>query len=352
MYLQVMATAGGLSAGQVLGAIGGALPVVGGIVSSLINNADTTANNQANEQFQLQQQQAQDTYNTQMWNNQNAYNAPDAQMSRLEDAGLNPNLVYGSGNVTGNVAEAAPSMAKVEYVSAPQRAPDLASDLTSGLAAYNNLQLGSAQSDNLAAQTHLANSTSQLQSTEAALNAASTDKTVAETSTIPAITAATVANMQSQTFKNDVDSFVSSTLLPLQEGQLSADATASLAAARANLTNAQQNVIKTAVDVKTGIAQIAALAIQNAKSQTEIANIKAQTALVLGNKDLQKMDITMRQQGEMPNNSAAGNVIGAFATWLTGHNQAGGYNSNVTPNAIKLSDGTQINPDGTTTKQP
>lgn len=35
------------------------------------------------------------------WNLQNAYNTPSAQMQRLADAGLNPNLMYGQGN-TGN----------------------------------------------------------------------------------------------------------------------------------------------------------------------------------------------------------------------------------------------------------
>ena len=34
----------------------------------------------------------------QMWNLQNEYNSPAAQMQRLEDAGLNPALVYGNGN--------------------------------------------------------------------------------------------------------------------------------------------------------------------------------------------------------------------------------------------------------------
>lgn len=36
------------------------------------------------------------------WNKQNEYNHPSAQMERLREAGLNPNLVYGSGNATGN----------------------------------------------------------------------------------------------------------------------------------------------------------------------------------------------------------------------------------------------------------
>lgn len=41
--------------------------------------------------------------NLEMWEKQNAYNAPSAQRARLEDAGLNPALMYGNGSVsTGN----------------------------------------------------------------------------------------------------------------------------------------------------------------------------------------------------------------------------------------------------------
>lgn len=40
-----------------------------------------------------------------MWNRQNAYNTPVNQMQRLKDAGLNPALMYGQGNV-GNAEKA------------------------------------------------------------------------------------------------------------------------------------------------------------------------------------------------------------------------------------------------------
>lgn len=40
------------------------------------------------------------------WTMANDYNHPVAQMERLKAAGLNPNLVYGSGSVTGNTASA------------------------------------------------------------------------------------------------------------------------------------------------------------------------------------------------------------------------------------------------------
>ena len=43
-----------------------------------------------------------------MWERANLYNEPSSQMDRLRKAGLNPNLVYGSGKVTGNVASQLP----------------------------------------------------------------------------------------------------------------------------------------------------------------------------------------------------------------------------------------------------
>lgn len=43
-----------------------------------------------------------------MWNRQNEYNLPKNQISRLTDAGLNPNLVYGNGTVQGLTSAPAP----------------------------------------------------------------------------------------------------------------------------------------------------------------------------------------------------------------------------------------------------
>jgi len=50
-----------------------------------------------------QQEQA---YNLQLWNLNNEYNSPAAQMSRFLDAGLNPNLIYGQQNQAQSPASA------------------------------------------------------------------------------------------------------------------------------------------------------------------------------------------------------------------------------------------------------
>lgn len=85
--------------------------------------------------------------NLDMWNRGNAYNDPSAQMARLKNAGLNPNLVYGHG-ATGNMATQLPQYQapRVEYKTPPPV------DLPSMLNTYQDFRLKQAQLDNMEAQ--------------------------------------------------------------------------------------------------------------------------------------------------------------------------------------------------------
>lgn len=60
----------------------------------------------------------QNTYNQEMWEKNNAYNHPKAQMARLKEAGLNPNLIYGSSANTGN-SNSAPANAVTPNLVSP-----------------------------------------------------------------------------------------------------------------------------------------------------------------------------------------------------------------------------------------
>lgn len=86
------------------GIVGG--PVGGAIAGNLAEGV--LAEQDANKAYK--QQKADALAN---WNLQNAYNSPVEQMKRLKAAGLNPMLVYGSGNVTGN------SSSSIDNVSVP-----------------------------------------------------------------------------------------------------------------------------------------------------------------------------------------------------------------------------------------
>lgn len=85
-----------------------------------------------------------------MWDWTNEYNSPRRQMQRLKEAGLNPNLVYGSGGVgSGNTAASAPR--------APSQTVDFSSrqspleGLASVISAYQDTRMKSAQIDQVQA---------------------------------------------------------------------------------------------------------------------------------------------------------------------------------------------------------
>lgn len=86
-------------------------------------------------------------YNTAMWRMQNEYNLPANQRQRLEDAGLNPALMYGGSFAGGNVAKDMP-----QY-----KAPNLDFNLRSNpllmLSAYQDITLKKAQKEQIEEQT-------------------------------------------------------------------------------------------------------------------------------------------------------------------------------------------------------
>ena len=66
--------------------------------------------------------------NVRLWREQAAYNTPKAQMDRLKEAGLNPNLAYG--NLASGVASSPPTM----------QATKIGSDLQAGLVQHYQIK--------------------------------------------------------------------------------------------------------------------------------------------------------------------------------------------------------------------
>lgn len=83
-------------------------------------------------------------YNRQAWEDQNRYNNPVAQMQRLQEAGLNPNLIYGTApsSAVGNAGAVAPGKA-AEY-----KAPELVQPAIAAMMAYQDFNLKGAQVSN------------------------------------------------------------------------------------------------------------------------------------------------------------------------------------------------------------
>lgn len=97
---------------------------VGSAVSGAFGLLGGYLNYKYNQNLASQQNQ----YNLDMWNLQNEYNSPAAQMRRFEEAGLNPALMYGQGNA-GN-ATSAPQMVT-------PKAPDYSDSLRELSQAFN-----------------------------------------------------------------------------------------------------------------------------------------------------------------------------------------------------------------------
>lgn len=74
-------------------------PVSGGLLGSYTSKKQDSYNRRAaTTEYERSQEATQEA-----WDRETAYNSPVAQMQRLKEAGLNPNLVYGTGiSMTGN----------------------------------------------------------------------------------------------------------------------------------------------------------------------------------------------------------------------------------------------------------
>ena len=81
-----------------------------GLVDTAVNVAMTERQNRLNREENERNYER----NVDFWQMQNEYNHPAAQMARLREAGLNPNLVYGTPDIAGNNANA-PESSKTHY---------------------------------------------------------------------------------------------------------------------------------------------------------------------------------------------------------------------------------------------
>lgn len=129
---------------------GGSSGSGGDFIGALIALGSAIYNSQAEKAAQKRQNkwneamsEKQFMQNVAMWKMQNEYNSPRAQMSRLEQAGLNPNMVYGA-NAPGNQSGSAPRMERPEAVK--EFSP---MDLTSVISQFQQIRMQQAQIDNV-----------------------------------------------------------------------------------------------------------------------------------------------------------------------------------------------------------
>lgn len=116
--------------------------------STLVNTAANLYTNSENNKANRKLAEYGYTKDTEAWNNANNYNLPQNQMARIKAAGLNPQMVYGSGSVTGNTVTQTP-----KYQAPRMEAPRINLDQTPTIGTYLNAKMNQAQVNNLGEQT-------------------------------------------------------------------------------------------------------------------------------------------------------------------------------------------------------
>lgn len=154
--------AAGISAGASVG---------GSIIGAVANYASQQQAFRQNKELMRMQNQ----YNVDQWNRENQYNSPAAQVARLREAGLNPDLMYGNGTTSTGMAS---QLSGKMQAGTPMSPVD-----------YSSLALNAAQAGKLFAETRLINSQA--------------EKTGKETSWIDRLNDTSVQHMLSQIAVND-----------------------------------------------------------------------------------------------------------------------------------------------------
>lgn len=132
-----------------MGLLGSIVGGIAGIGQSLIDARNQRRNVDMTNQANMNLAQYQYSKDLEMWNRANEYNSPSAQMARFQQAGLNPNLIYG-GSVSGASGNTATSLPKFQ---APQLSYNYKSpmNLLTMLSEFQNFNIKQAQTDNLRA---------------------------------------------------------------------------------------------------------------------------------------------------------------------------------------------------------
>ena len=127
----------------------GALGGLFGIGSDILNRHYRKKEERGRRKYEQAREIDRRAYDQAMWNKVNQYNHPLQQMQRLKDAGLNPNLIYGSspGSAVGNAQSIAPG--KQLQAQAPQY------QFNNPITPFMDTRVKQAQSNNLKADVML-----------------------------------------------------------------------------------------------------------------------------------------------------------------------------------------------------
>lgn len=130
-------------------------PIIAGgasLLGGFLNSSGQANENERSRRFALNMYNRQYADNIGLWNMQNQYNLPSAQMQRYKDAGLNPNLIYGQTNTAGSLSAPTPQTPQFQN---PRFGDAIQNTAVSSLEQMYNLEMKAAQVDNAKAQNNV-----------------------------------------------------------------------------------------------------------------------------------------------------------------------------------------------------
>lgn len=259
------------------------------IAGSLINSGATQNINQKQLDFSREMYDLQRKDSIDFWNMQNEYNSPQAQMARLQAAGLNPNMVYGSGSAL----QPAQSIKTPDVQNVQLRSPEWGNAISAAgnsLAAFVDMDVKQAQADNLKAQNNVI-----IQ--DAILKAAQTDDVLTRAK----------RGKFDLGLANDIRQY---SVEAMKEGVRQTRTQTDL-----SINRDQREAIMTSSNIKEAVQRISLMEEQKLSMQlgrvktkqemqeirARIVNLKQQTANLLKDEQLKQFEINMRKLGVGPN---------------------------------------------------
>lgn len=278
------------------------IPLIGA-GASILGNVLTGASN-------AKQNRAQRDYNTSMyerqrrdslsdWAMQNEYNSPQNQMNRLKGAGLNPNLIYGTGSASTGASTPIRSTNAESYK--PEATRYDFGGVSNSLMSYYDTQVKQAQIDNLKVANTVATQ-------DALLKAAQTASTVASTANTTASTATSQFNLK------QAEALQSTTIERAQ---------ADLAKVRVDtdytLNQDERARMQNVASLSEAAERILSARLGRVKTDSERRMIEQQIKSVQLDQKIKDLDIELKRLGIQPSDAlwqrALGRIIGDPADW-------------------------------------
>lgn len=116
----------------------GVISSVGSLASSIAGTSSASKNAEKDREFTREENQKNRDWQESMWNKQNEYNTPQAQIGRLQAAGLNPALAYGS--ITDGAASSAGTPSTSSNAN-PSQSPSAFANMANQFTQMANLDL-------------------------------------------------------------------------------------------------------------------------------------------------------------------------------------------------------------------